>query len=81
MEHRAKVLRVFEDKGYGLLLTAEGKEVPFRKGSVTNYSFEHILPGTTVAYVEVTGKKGPRAHSVKVLGREGPHGVVHRHAA
>lgn len=81
MAHTAKVFQVFAEKGYGVLRTPEGKEISFRKGSVTNYAFEHILPGTTVAYLEGTGRKRLEAKSVKVLGREGPHGTVHLHVA
>jgi cold shock CspA family protein len=77
----AKVTQVFEDKGYGFLVTAEGKEVYFHKSSVVNYSFEHLIPGTTVSFTEAKGEKGPQATSVKVLHREGPHGTVHRRAA
>lgn len=77
----AKVTQVFDDKGYGFLVTPEGKEVYFHKASVLNYSFEHLMPGTTVVFTEAKGDKGPQATSVKVLHREGPHGTVHRRAA
>jgi len=77
----AKITQVFGDKGYGFLVTPEGKEVYFHKDSVVNYSFEHLMPGTTVAFTEAKGEKGPQATSVKVLHREGPHGTVHRRAA
>ncbi|MGC8550666.1 MAG: HPF/RaiA family ribosome-associated protein [Acidobacteriaceae bacterium] len=77
----AKITQVFGDKGYGFLVTPEGKEVYFHKESVLNYSFDHLIPGTTVAFTEAKGEKGPQATSVKVLHREGPHGTVHRHAA
>lgn len=77
----AKITQVFDDKGYGFLITPEGKEVYFHEESVLNYSFKHLKPGTTVAYTEGRGEKGPQATSVKVLHREGPHGTVHRPAA
>lgn len=77
----AKITQVFCDKGYGFLITPEGREVYFHKECVLNYAFEHLKPGTTVAFTEEKGEKGPQATSVKVLHREGPHGTVHRHAA
>lgn len=77
----AKITQVFGDKGYGFLVTPEGKEVYFHKESVLNYSFQHLTPGTTVAFTEVAGEKGPQASSVKVLHKEGPHGIVHRRVA
>lgn len=77
----AKITQVFSDKGYGFLITPEGKEVYFHKESVMNYSFEHLKPGTTVIYTEKRGEKGPQASSVKVMHKEGPHGTMHRHAA
>ncbi len=77
----ARITQVFGDKGYGFLVTRDGKEVYFHKESVLNDSFGHLRPGTTVAFTEAKGEKGPQATSVKVLHREGPHGTVHRHAA
>lgn len=77
----ATITQVFCEKGYGFLVTPEGKEVYFHKESVLNYSFEHLKPGTTVAFTEAKGEKGPQATSVKVLHKEGPHGTVHRRAA
>lgn len=77
----AKIKHVFHDKGYGLLITPEGKEVHFHKECVANYSFQHLKPGTTVVFTEEKGEKGLQAASVKVMHKEGPHGTVHRHAA
>lgn len=77
----AKITQVFHDKGYGFLITPEGKEVYFHKECVVNYSFEHLKPGTLVVFTEEKGEKGQQATSVKVMHKEGPHGTVHRHAA
>ncbi len=77
----AKVTQVFEEKGYGFLMTPDGREVYFHKESVLNYPFAELKAGTTVAYAEEAGEKGPQASSVRVLGRQGPRGAAHRRAA
>lgn len=76
-----KITQVFDDKGYGFLATPDGREIYFHKASLVNYSFEHLQPGTTVAFAEEAGERGPQASSVRVLYRRGPHGIVRRKAA
>lgn len=67
----AKVTQVFDEQGYGFLITPEGREVYFHRESVLNGAFDELEPGTTVTYAEETGEKGPQASSVRLVNRQG----------
>jgi cold shock CspA family protein/ribosome-associated translation inhibitor RaiA len=71
-EPRAHVSQLFPDKGYGLLLTPDGREIYFHKGSVLNKGFNRLTVGTEVGFVEEQGEKGPQASTVRLLGRAQP---------
>jgi len=65
----AKVIRIFPEKGYGFLLTPEGREIYFHQGSVLNRAFGRLKPGTTVTFAEEPGEQGPQASTVRVAPR------------
>ncbi len=67
----ANVTQVFEDQGYGFLMTPEGREIYFHRESVLNDAFDDLKPGTTVTFAEEAGEKGPQASSVRVVSRQG----------
>ncbi|HWQ32862.1 MAG TPA: HPF/RaiA family ribosome-associated protein [Blastocatellia bacterium] len=64
---RARVSRLFPEKGYGFLETPDGVEIYFHRNSVLNGGFEHLLVGTRVSFVEEQGDKGPQASTVKAI--------------
>lgn len=67
-----KVLRiVFEDGGYGFLMTEDGREIYFNRNSVLNDGFERLSPGDEVRYSEEAGEEGPQASTVVPVGKEG----------
>lgn len=77
----AKVTQVFEDEGYGFLITPDGREIYFHKESLLNEPFEDLKPGTTVTFAEEAGEKGPQASSVRVVSRQGSRVKRHTLAA
>jgi cold shock CspA family protein len=56
---------------HGFLETFDGHGVCFHKNSLVNADFETLTPGTEVAFVEEQGDEGPRASTVRVVGRHG----------
>lgn len=65
----AKVNQLFRAKGYGFLLTGDGREIYFHKDSVLNQAFGHLRVGSTVTFAEEQGDKGPQASSVKIAAK------------
>ncbi|HEV2273825.1 MAG TPA: HPF/RaiA family ribosome-associated protein [Acidobacteriaceae bacterium] len=74
---QAKVAQLFGDKGYGFLLTPEGREIYFHKESVLGQSFDRLQLGTAVSFAEESGDKGPQASSVRILAKQGSRPVEH----
>ena len=62
----ARVSRLEPEKGYGFLLTSDGREVYFHKNSVLNRRFGKLSVGTRVVFSEELGDKGPQATSVRI---------------
>lgn len=65
----AKVGRLFPDKGYGFLITQDGREIYFHKGSVLNRGFARLKAGTPVIFAEERGEKGPQASTIRIATR------------
>ncbi len=66
---RGKVARVFPDRGFGFLETADGREIYFHQNSVLNGGFGRLHVGSEVAFAEELGEKGPQASTVRLVGR------------
>jgi cold shock CspA family protein len=66
---QARVSKLFPEKGYGFLETADGREIYFHRNSVIGVGFDRLKPGTLVRYSEELGEKGPQASTVAVLKR------------
>jgi cold shock CspA family protein len=62
----ARVARIFQEEGYGFLVTPEGREVYFHENSVLNGKFAELIVGTAVIFTERSGDKGAQASSVFV---------------
>lgn len=56
--------------GFGLLESADGREIYFHRNSVTGPGFDSLALGERVTFLEEEGAKGPQARRVKPL-REG----------
>ena len=57
--------KMFLDKGYGLLITPDGREIYFHENSVSPPGFDKLNKGDTVRFVEALGDEGPQASLVK----------------
>lgn len=66
----ALVDKMFLDKGYGFLMTPDGREIYFHENSVAAPGFDKLALGDTVRFVEARGDDGPQASKVKGLGRD-----------
>lgn len=63
----ARVKELFPDKGYGFLITPDGREIYFHEHSVIHGDFKHMEVGMEVRFVEEQGEKGPQASTVTVI--------------
>ena len=63
----ARVSKLFPDKGYGFIETADGREVYFHKNTVLNGAFDQLEVGSEVRFVEEQGDKGPQATTVRLV--------------
>jgi cold shock CspA family protein len=61
------VSKIVSEDGYGFLTATDGREIYFRKNSVLDDAFSHLVVGTTVSFVEEQGEKGPQASTVRIL--------------
>jgi cold shock CspA family protein/ribosome-associated translation inhibitor RaiA len=60
----ASVSKLFPDRGYGFLLTGDGREVYFHRNSVLGPGFDQLKVGLRVRFAEERGADGPQASSV-----------------
>ncbi len=67
----ARVSKLFPDEGYGFLSTPDDREIYFHRNSVLHEAFDRLEIGTEVTFVEESGKKGPQASTVKLVGKHG----------
>lgn len=65
-EPQAKITKLFPEKGYGFLETADGREIYFHRDSVLDEHFDHLRVGSDVHFAEEAGEKGPQATTVKL---------------
>jgi cold shock CspA family protein len=64
---RGRVAKLFPDRGYGFIESAEGVEVYFHRNSVLHRGFDELAVGTEVRFVEEEGEQGPQASTVAVV--------------
>src|SRR5579863_1300998 len=65
---QAKVAELSPKKGYGMLVTADGRQLYFHRNSVVRGSFSRMKVGSTVAFAEEQGEHGPQASTVRIVG-------------
>jgi len=68
MSH-GRVCRLEPDLDYGKVETPDGREVYFHRNSVIDASFDDLVVGTELRFVEEAGEKGPQATSAYVIGK------------
>ena len=65
-----RVIKLFEDEGYGFLETEDGREIYFHENAVQEGDYEDLEVGTEVRYAEAQGDEGPQASTVVPLSDE-----------
>lgn len=59
-----RVARLFPERGYGFIATADGREVYFHRNAVLDDGFKSLSEGAEVRFAEEPGEKGPQASTV-----------------
>ena len=59
------IKRVMWDRGFGFILSPDGKEVFFHRTGLQQMVFEGLKEGTSVEFELEQGEKGPRAINVR----------------
>lgn len=69
-EH-GRVVRVFRDRGYGFIESADGEEIYFHRNSLVDGSFEAVEVGHEVRMVVAhgEGEHGAQASTVRLMGK------------
>ncbi len=62
-----KVVRVFDEDGYGFIETEDGHEVFFDRDSLTGQVWPRIKIGSSVRFTEHDGDKGPYGANITLL--------------
>lgn len=63
------VLYLFPEQDYGIISSADGREIYFHRNSVLNSEFDSLSPGAEVRFDEERGVEGPQATTVAMLGK------------
>ena len=61
-----QIAELFPQDDYGMIASADGREIYFHRNSLLNAEFDELQAGTSVRFVEEMGDKGPQASSVQV---------------
>ena len=61
------IKRVVREKGFGFILSPDGKDVFFHRNGLQRMDFEDLQKGTTVEFDVEQGAKGPRAANVRPI--------------
>lgn len=59
-----RVAQLFPEDGYGILESADGREIYFHRNAVLDGGFDRMTVGSEVRFVEEEGEKGPQASTV-----------------
>ena len=66
------IVRIEPKGDFGFLRSSDGREIYFNRNSVLDDGYARLKVGSSVAFVEETGDKGPQASTVR---------IVHKHVA
>ena len=66
---RGRIALLDNAKGFGFIVTPDGREVYFHRNSLVNADFDRLEAGNLVRFHEEEGEKGPQASSVHVEGK------------
>lgn len=69
-----RIGRLQSAEDYGIIVTADGREVYFHRNSLVGADFDQLSPGEEVRFVEEQGEQGPQATTVRLVGKHHPVG-------
>jgi CspA family cold shock protein len=61
------IKRIVREKGFGFILSSDGKEVFFHRTGLQQIAFEGLQEGTSVDFEVEQSEKGPRATNVRPI--------------
>jgi ribosomal subunit interface protein len=64
-----KISRMEQHRGYGMIMTPEGREIYFHRNSVIDGDFDSLEIGSEVRFDEEAGDEGPQASTVYLIGK------------
>jgi len=64
-----RVRETIPGENYGIIDSADGKELYFHRNSLLNATLEELQAGDEVRYAEEVGEQGPQASSVTLVGK------------
>jgi len=64
-----KISEIINNKDFGRILTADGREIYFHRNSLVDAGFDALEIGSEVRFVEESGEQGPQASSVHLIGK------------
>ena len=62
--HKGKIKKLIQDRGFGFINDADGKEIFFHRSGVLDNKFDSLKEGQEVAFDIEQSQKGPRAINV-----------------
>lgn len=65
---RGHISRIYRQRDYGFLVSANGSELYFHRNSVIDGGFDSLAEGLSVDYIESAGDTGPTASKVWLAG-------------
>ena len=60
-----RIVRLFQDDGYGFIETADAREIYFHRNAVVDADFADLQVGARVEFIEEQGEQGPQASTVR----------------
>jgi ribosomal subunit interface protein len=64
-----KISVIRSDKGFGRIVTADGRDIYFHRNSLVDGGFDALEIGNEVRFAEEAGDQGPQASSVHMIGK------------
>lgn len=64
-----RVSELYPTMDYGRIATSDGRDIYFHRNSLLNTSLDDLAVGDEVRFAEETGDQGPKATSVRLIGK------------
>ncbi|KAF0191502.1 MAG: cold-shock DNA-binding domain-containing protein [Gammaproteobacteria bacterium] len=64
-----RITKLVPEQDYGMIATADGREVYFHRNSVIDEDFDRLAIDNEVRFIEESGEQGPQASTVRAVGK------------